>query len=242
MTNTGIQTQINNGDIGTIATGTTSITGFHDSPPSDVYTETPATIGAVSGKIFTCTTSTTGPTNPVAIAPLTANPVSCGIATQGRLDAQAAFIAMAALPSTGPAAANLAGLTLTPGVYTNATSVSITGTGAINDLTLDGQGNADAVWVFQIGSTLTVGGAALADSRSVNLINGAQAKNVFWQVGTAATINPAGGGTMVGTIISNSGVAFSTVGNTTIVTLNGRAQSLVASVTLVDTVINVPAP
>lgn len=47
---------------------------------------------------------------------------------------------------------------------------------------------------------------------------------------------------MVGTIIAADGAAFSTAGNTTIVTLNGRALSLGASVTLVDTVINVPAP
>jgi len=89
-------------------------------------------------------------------------------------------------------------------------------------------------------STLTVGDAAIP--RSVILINGAQAKNVFWQVGSAATINGAGGGTMVGTIIAQAGVTFSTAGNATITTLNGRALSLVASITMVNTVINVPAP
>ncbi|HQT91204.1 MAG TPA: ice-binding family protein, partial [Candidatus Kryptobacter bacterium] len=76
--------------------------------------------------------------------------------------------------------------------------------------------------------------------RSVILVNGAQAKNVFWQVGSAATINGAGGGTMVGTIISYSGVTFSTAGNVTLTTLNGRALSLNASVTMVNTVVNVP--
>ena len=65
---------------------------------------------------------------------------------------------------------------------------------------------------------------------------------MFWQVGTAATINAGGGGTMVGTIISQAGAAFSTSGNVVITTLNGRALSLGASVTLVNTVINVPAP
>jgi hypothetical protein len=60
--------------------------------------------------------------------------------------------------------------------------------------------------------------------------------------GSAATINAAGGGTMVGTIITQAGAVFSTVGNTAMVTLNGRALSLGASVTLVDTTINVPAP
>jgi len=89
-------------------------------------------------------------------------------------------------------------------------------------------------------STLTVGAAAAP--RSVILINGAQAKNVFWQVSSAATINGAGGGTMVGTIIASAGVTFSTAGNVAITTLNGRALGLNASVTLVNTVINVPLP
>jgi hypothetical protein len=74
----------------------------------------------------------------------------------------------------------------------------------------------------------------------VILINGAQAKNVYWQVGSAATINGAGGGTMVGTIIANSGIVISTPGNMTITTLNGRALGLFASVTMVNTVINSP--
>ena len=71
------------------------------------------------------------------------------------------------------------------------------------DLTLDAQGDANAVWVFQMATTLTVGGPGAASPKSVLLINGAQAKNVYWQVGSAATINAGGGGTMVGTIISS---------------------------------------
>jgi hypothetical protein len=109
-----------------------------------------------------------------------------------------------------------------------------------SDLTLDGQGNTDALWVFQSSSSLTVG--APGAPRSIILVNGAQAKNVFWYVGSAATINGAGGGTMVGTIIASAGVTFSTVGNAAITTLNGRALALNASVTMVNTVINVPAP
>ena len=72
------------------------------------------------------------------------------------------------------------------------------------------------------------------------LANGAQSKNVYWQVGSSATINGAGGGTMVGTIIAASGVVISTPGNMTLTTLNGRALGLFASVTMVNTVINVP--
>jgi hypothetical protein len=110
------------------------------------------------------------------------------------------------------------------------------------DLTLDAGGNAGAVWVFQMATTLTVGGPGAAAPQNIVLAGGAQAKNVFWQVGSAATIDAGGGGTMVGTIISQAGVSISTVGNVAIVTLNGRALSLGASVTIVDTVINVPGP
>jgi hypothetical protein len=231
MTNTGTLTVVN-GDIGTIATGTSSITGFNDTA-GDVYTETPANIGNVNGTIYTCTHSTTGPTS---TGP---NASNCSIATQARLDAQAAYIALAGMPPGANPGANLAGLTLAPGVYTApAGSFMIQGA----DLTLDAGGNANAVWVFQMATTLSVGGPGAAAPQSVILAGGAQAKNIFWQVGAAATINAAGGGTMEGTIISQAGAAFSTVGNVNVLTLNGRALSLGASVTVVDTVINVPAP
>jgi hypothetical protein len=143
------------------------------------------------------------------------------------------------MPSDGVLAGNLAGTTINPGVYTNASSVLIQG----GDLTLDAQGDANAVFVFQIGSTLTVGGPGAAFPQSIILAGGAQAKNVFWQVGTTATINAAGGGTMVGTIIANSGVVFSTAGNgAPPLILVGRALSLISSVTMVNTVVNVPLP
>jgi Ice-binding-like/Bacterial Ig-like domain len=230
MTNQGTLTIIN-GDIGTIATGTTSVTGFHDTE-GDIFTETGSNIGGVNGTIYTCTHSTTGPTSAGV------NAAYCSIATQARLDAQTAYLALAGMPSTGVLAGNLAGTTIPPGVYTNASSVLIQG----GDLTLDAGGDANAVFVFQIGSTLTVGGPGAAFPQSIILSGNAQPKNVFWQVGTAATINAGGGGTMVGTIISQAGVTFSTAGNVALVTLNGRALSLGASVTMVNTVVNVPAP
>ena len=89
-------------------------------------------------------------------------------------------------------------------------------------------------------TSLTVGAAGAP--RSVILINGAQAQNVFWQVGSAATINGAGGGTMVGTIIAMAGITFSTAGNNAppFTVLDGRALVLVGPVTMVNTVINVP--
>ena len=234
MTNTGIQTVVN-GDIGTIAVGTSSITGFHDST-GNIYTETPANIGNVTGTINTCTNSTTGSDS---AGP---NAAKCALATQAVADALTAYNALVAMPVGGASPApggNLAGITLLPGVYVApAGSFMIQG----GDLTLDPAGDPNAVWVFQMATTLLVGGPGATAPQSIILVPPAQAKNVYWQVGSAATINAAGGGTMVGTIISQAGAVFSTVGNTTITTLNGRALSLGASVTLVDTVINVPAP
>ena len=229
MTNMGILTQVN-GDIGTIATGTSMITGFHDTS-GDIYTESGANIGAVNGKIYSCTNSVTGPTSNGV------NAAACATATQARLDAQIAYLALAAMPAGANPGANLAGLTLLPGTYTApAGSFMVEG----GNLTLDAQGNANAVWVFQMATTLTVGGPGAAFPQSIILAGGAQARNVFWQVGSFATINAAGGGTMAGTLISQMGASFSTAGNVSVVTLNGRALSLGASVTLVNTVINVP--
>lgn len=231
-TNSGTLTVIG-GDLASTATATASVTGFHDSA-GDIYTETGSNIGTVNGKIYTCTVSTTGPTSAAV------NAASCLIATNARADAQTAFnnLSPASLPGgTDPGAGQLGGLTLAPGIYQAAGgSFQITG----SDLTLDAQGDATAVWVFQTATTLTVG--APAAPRNVILVGGAQAKNVFWQVGSSATINAAGGGTMVGTILASSAVSFSTVGNVALVTLNGRAVGLNASVTMTNTVVNVPAP
>jgi hypothetical protein len=232
MTNSGVMTVVN-GNIGTIATATSSITGFHDTA-GDVYTESiGANVGAVNGTIYTCTNSTMGPTSAAS------NPVKCAVATQARLDAQTAYLQLAGLPPGANPGANLGSLTLAPGVYTSPSGSFLIQGG---NLTLDAQGDANAIFVFQMATTLTVGGPGVAAPQSIILAGGAQAKNVYWQVGSFATINAAGGGTMVGTILSQAGASFSTVGNVNLVTLNGRVISLGASVTLVNTVINVPAP
>jgi len=231
MTNSGLLTVIN-GNIGTTAVST-AVTGFHDAGPGCTYTETPLNAGTVNGNIDTAAPPPTSACSSEGTA------TTFAAATLARADALAAYNQMVALPGgPDPGAGNLANLVLAPGVYTAASgSFRIQG----GNLTLDAQGNANAVWVFQMASTLTVGGPGAAFPQSITLVNGAQAKNVFWQVGTAATINAGGGGTMVGTLIAQAGVPFSTAGNTTVVTLNGRVLSLGASVTLVNTVINVPA-
>lgn len=232
MTNQGLNTVIN-GDIGTTAVST-AVTGFHDPGPGCIYTETPLNVGAVNGLIYTA------PPPPTVGCPSEGTAVTFAIATQARADALIAYNQLVAMPGgPDPGAGNLANLTLAPGVYTAAAGSFMVQGG---HLTLDAQGDANAVWVFQMATTLTVGGPGAGFPSSIIMTNGAQAKNVFWQVGTAATINAAGGGTMVGTIISQAGAAISTAGNVAIVTIEGRVLSLGASVTMVNTVINVPAP
>jgi hypothetical protein len=82
------------------------------------------------------------------------------------------------------------------------------------NLTLDAQGDANAVWVFQIASTFRIGGPGIANPQIVILVNGAQEKNVYRKVDSAATINAGGGGSMAGTIISSAETTFYTAGNT----------------------------
>jgi hypothetical protein len=242
ITNQGIETVINGG-IGTTAVSTL-ITGFHDTSvlvggvAECTYTETPLNIGLVNGTIDTA------PPPPTVGCPNEGTAVTFAVAQQAALDNLAAYNALVAFPNgidvstLGGGAGELGNRVLAPGIYKAAPgSYAI----SLGNLTLDAQGNPNAFWVFQMATTLTVG--TPSSNRSVLLVNGAQAKNVFWQVGTAATINGIlGGGTMQGTIISQAGVSISTAGVTAITTINGRALVLVGPVTMVNTVINVPAP
>ena len=231
MTNQGILTVINGGDIGTTGVSTT-ITGFHDST-GDGYTETPLNIGDVKGRIYTA------PPPPVIFGPggpFGGTAVTMAIATAAAADALTAYNYLAGIPGgIDPGAGQLGGLTLAPGIYKAAGgSFLITGT----DLTLNAGGDPNAVFVFQMATSLTVGAPGFP--RNIILAGGAQAKNVFWQVGSAARIENRC--TMVGTIIASAGVTISTAGELLTTTLNGRALGLNASVTVVNTIINVPAP
>jgi hypothetical protein len=240
MTNQGILTVIN-GAIGTTAVSTL-ITGFHDNTPGCVYTETPLNIGLVNGAI------NTAPPPPTVGCPNEGTAVTAANGLAASSDAYTEYFYLAGIPGGldvsvcpgcgGGAAGELGTRTLAPGIYKSAPgSFAIT----LGDLTLDAKGDPNAFWVFQMATTLTVG--TPATQRTVFLANGAQAKNVYWQVGTAATINGiVGGGTMQGTIIAQSGVSVSTAGVVAITTIDGRAIALSGPITVVNTVINVPAP
>ncbi len=226
ITNQGLNTVINNGSIGTTA-ASTLITGFHDGTTGDIYTETPLNVGNVTGRIY-------------AAPPFPGSAASALIATNGLIEANAAYVSISPAGRPGgmdPGAGELGGLTLAPGVYKSASGTFKITNG---NLTLDAMGDPNAVWTFQTAAGLTVGVAGPAGARSVIMINGALPKNVYWYVGSAATINGAGGGVMVGNIIATAGITFSTPGNAVQTVLNGRAISLVASVTMVNTTINVP--
>jgi hypothetical protein len=124
---------------------------------------------------------------------------------------------------TATVSGDLAGRTLTSGVYTSASSLGLSGA-----LTLDAQGDPNAVFVFQAGSSLIVG-----SSSQVNLIGGAQACNVYWQVGSSATIGT--GAAFVGNIL-----ALTSISMTTGATLQGRALARNGAVTLDTNTITSP--
>lgn len=110
----------------------------------------------------------------------------------------------------------LGGRTLTRGTYRQGTA-GLTGT-----LTLNGGGSTSGVWIFQIGSTLITGASTGA---RVRLINGAQPCDIFWQVGSSATIGTST--VFVGNIMALTSIAMQTGA-----TLNGRAMARNGAVTL----------
>jgi hypothetical protein len=124
-------------------------------------------------------------------------------------------------------APDIGGLTLPPGVYKTTSaqpSLGITGI-----LTLDGKGDPNAIWIFQIVSTLTTA----ATNSQVVLINGASAHNVLWQVGSSATLGTTT--TFAGTIMAQASITI-----TTGATLNGRALARTGAVTLDTNTVIVP--
>lgn len=144
--------------------------------------------------------------------------INDGIATQAKLDLTAAYNDAAGRTSTDivTLSGNIGGLTLTPGLYKSTSSLAISS----GDLTFDAKGNANAVFIIQIASSLTT-----TSGRKVFLTGGANAANIFWQVGSSATF----GTTSVfkGTIMALQSITFQTGA-----TLDGKAFARTGAVIL----------
>ena len=215
--------QANSGAVNGTATVTVTSGAI---PPPLVNLGTAALNGIMAGTAVTCVSNGTINAN-VSISPgntVTGFPpcVITGVqhlndatAVQNQIDLTAAYNQLAGMPCP-PAnfiVANLGGTTKAPGVYCSATSIGITGT-----LTLDGNGDPNANFVFQAGSSLITAG-------NIVLINGAQAKNVYFQVGSSATLGTAS--QMQGNILALTSITL--VDNAT---LFGRALARNGAVSL----------
>jgi len=144
------------------------------------------------------------------------------VAIQAQSDLTNVYTCMQALAcGTDLTGQDLGGKTLTAGVYCFSTSAGLTGT-----LTLNAAGNPNAVFIFQIGSTLTT-----ASASAVNLINGGSDCNVFWQVGSSATLGTTTA--FVGNIMAQASITLNTGA-----TVRGRALARTGAVTMAANAIN----
>jgi len=122
-------------------------------------------------------------------------------------------------------AGNLGGRTLAPGVYKSTSSLEISS----GDLTLDAKGNADAVFIFEMASTLTT-----TTGRKVILAGGARAANIIWQVGSSATLGTS-------SVFKGNILAMASITVTTGASVEGRLMARTGAVTLDSNVILIPA-
>jgi len=138
------------------------------------------------------------------------------IAAQAQIDLTTAYNYAAGLPGGAVLPGDMSGLTFSPGLYKTSSTVML----SAGNVTLDAHGNSNAVFIFQVGSTLTTLG-----STQVVLAGGAQAQNIFWQVGSSATLG-------TNSIFYGAILALQSITLDTGATLHGRALARNAAVTL----------
>lgn len=145
-------------------------------------------------------------------------------ATSAQADLTAAYAAAVSASPVTAATSELGGQTLLPGVYSNAAGLGVTGT-----LTLDAKGNPGAIFIFQ-----TAGNLATASSSQINLVNGGQSCNVYWQVGNTTSLGASSN--FKGSILTNSNFVGG-VGATVL----GRVLSLRGSIALNSNTVTKPS-
>jgi hypothetical protein len=205
---------------GDIAVGpgvtSTAITGFGlVLPAGGAY----STSALITGKVYASDYAVPSPANMVT-------------ASTDMLNAFNEAAGRTTADTTSFPAVEIGGQTIPPGLYKWSSAVGIT-----TDVTLDGQGNTNAVWIFQIAQDLTVASSgSVATGAHVVLINGAKASNIFWQVN-------GGVGTALGTYSTFNGVILTAkqINMNTGAVLNGRALAQ-TQVTLISNTITQPAP
>ncbi|TAM90198.1 DUF3494 domain-containing protein [bacterium] len=146
-------------------------------------------------------------------------------AAQAQLDLTTAYNNAAGRVNPAAVPADIGGTVIPPGLYKAPVSLAITG-----NVTLDGQNDPNSVFIFQMASTLTT-----STNSTVTLINRANACNVFWQVGSSATLNTAS--TFNGTILAQASISLGTGA-----TVNGRVLARTGAVTLLSNIVTKPGP
>ncbi|WP_202949979.1 ice-binding family protein [Arthrobacter sp. Rue61a] len=208
---------------------------------SPAFAATPVNLGtAASYSVLAATTVTnTGPTTlqrdlglspgtaitgfPPGIAAGTTHAADA-VALQAQSDLTTAYNNAAGQALTASVSGDLVGRTLTEGVYKSTSSLALSG-----QLTLDGQGNPASVFIFQVASTLIT-----ASASSIVFTNGAQACNVFWQVGSSATLGTASS-------FKGSILALTSITAQTNAVVEGRLLARNGQVSLDTNVVTTPA-